>query len=94
MGEMVVAGRTLCRSLCPAGGFYSILGRFSPVRISFEKSLCTNCGECVHVCPVEEVLAPSLIDGARQIASGDCIRCGACIDSCTPKALIMGIGYK
>lgn len=92
--EVMIARRLWCRSLCPAGGFYSLLGRFSPLRVGFIKSKCTNCGECTRVCPVEEVLVPSLDHHAGQIVSGDCTRCGACIDVCAPGALRTVIGYK
>lgn len=92
--EIFVARRVWCRSLCPAGGFYSLLGRYSPARINFNKRLCTDCGECSRVCAVPEVLEPALTEGARQIVSGDCTRCAACIDVCSTKALQAGIGYR
>jgi ferredoxin-type protein NapH len=92
--ELFVARRVWCRSLCPVGGFYSLLGRFSPLRIGFTQHLCTSCGDCTAVCPVEEVLVPALVDGARQIASGDCTRCGACIDVCPTEALGVDVWYK
>jgi len=92
--EIFVANRLWCRTLCPIGGFYALLGRFSPLRIGFNKSLCTNCGECRPVCPVAEVLEPALADGARQIVSGDCTRCGACMDVCPTKAFEVNVGIK
>lgn len=92
--ETVVSRRIWCRSLCPLGGFYSLLARFSPVRIGFAKERCTHCDDCLRICPVPEVLAPSLESGLRQVTAGDCSRCLACLDSCAAKALRIDISYK
>ena len=92
--EIVVSRRVWCRSLCPLGGFYSILARFSPLRVGFIKARCTGCNDCLSVCPVEEVLAPSLEQGVRQVIAGDCSRCLACVDVCPTKALYIGLSHK
>lgn len=92
--ELLVARRIWCRSLCPLGGFYSLLGYYSPLRVGFVANNCTHCNECLAVCPVEEVLEPSLADNVPQVASGHCTRCMACVDSCPTKALKVDIGYK
>lgn len=92
--EVVLARRLWCRSLCPMGGLYALVGRVAPLRLGFHRSRCTNCGDCSRVCPVQEVLQPSLELGAAQVASGDCTRCCHCIDVCQANALTIAYGYS
>lgn len=92
--ELVVSQRVWCRSLCPLGGLYALVGRFSPVRVGFSPERCTHCNDCLQVCPVQEVLLPSLEKGALQVTAGDCTRCMACQDVCPAKALTISAGYR
>ena len=92
--EIAVSRRVWCRSLCPLGGFYSIIACFSPVRVGFVSGRCTGCGGCMNVCPVEEVLTFSMERGERQVTAGDCTRCLACIDNCPSNALKIDLFNK
>lgn len=85
--EIILARRVWCRSLCPLGGFYTLVGRYAPLRIGFIKEKCTACGACTKACPVEEVLEPCLVAGAAAVYAGDCTRCCDCIAVCQEKAL-------
>lgn len=91
LGEWLLVRRAWCRSLCPLGGFYALLGRFSPVSVAFDPARCSQCGECRRVCFVPEVLAPSLEHEIDRIHAGDCSRCGACVGICPDDALSFGL---
>jgi ferredoxin-type protein NapH len=77
-----------CGHLCPVGAFYSLLGRFSWLRIkATQRSQCDNCMDCFRVCPEPQVIKPAL-KGAEQgigpvILAANCTNCGQCIDICT-----------
>jgi Fe-S-cluster-containing hydrogenase component 2 len=49
-----------------------------------DEELCTGCGACVEVCPVEAI---SLRDGKTQIDSDKCVDCGVCVDECPTDAI-------
>lgn len=92
--ELLAGERVWCRSLCPLGGWYSLVGATSPIRVSYARDRCTLCGECRTVCPVPEVLDPPLQQGDGRVRSGECTRCARCIDICPTDALSFGCGYS
>lgn len=94
VAETAVARRLWCRSLCPLGGFYSILGRYSPVKVRFSQAACSGCGDCVRICPVEEVLQSPIGEREALVKSGECTRCGECVDICPTRAITFTAGYK
>ncbi len=85
--DLFVGNRAWCGHLCPVGAFYSLIGRFSLVRVSAAaRERCDDCMDCFEVCPEHQVIKPAL-KGALQglgplIDSGNCTNCGRCIDVC------------
>ena len=92
--ELAGARRAWCRSLCPLGGFYALIGRYSPLTIRFIEDRCTHCGECELACFVEEVLQSPLHHGVSHVSSGECSRCACCIDACPMDALKFGCTFQ
>lgn len=48
-----------------------------------DENLCTGCGSCSEVCPVEAVIQ----QGNKYKITEDCIDCGSCVDSCAVEAI-------
>lgn len=85
--DLFVMKRGWCGHLCPVGAFYSLLGRWSLVRVSATKREdCNNCLDCFVACPEQQVIRMPL-KGANKgvgpmIVSNNCTNCGRCIDVC------------
>lgn len=57
----------------------------------FADDNCTSCGQCVRVCPTENIYLDGPETGARRpVWSGDCIHCMACINRCPFQAIEYG----
>ena len=84
--DLLVAPRGWCGHLCPMGAFYSLVGRYSPLKVAAaRREACDDCGDCFAVCPEPEVIQPALKPRRGEgpvIASGQCLDCGRCIDVC------------
>jgi len=91
LAEGVLVRRLWCRSICPLGGFYALLGRLGLLAVVYRPERCTQCGLCRQVCFVPEVLEPVLAGSALRVHAGDCTRCGACIGACPERALTLGL---
>ncbi len=80
--DLFIQKQAWCGHLCPLGGFYSILGRVSLLRIKFNKEDCTKCGDCHRICPEPQVLNLGVIFKEEMVYSGNCTNCGRCITRC------------
>ena len=70
---MLLVSRPFCRTFCPAGAIYGLFSRISIWRVQLDNDLCTHCGACNRVCPVD-LYVPKEVGGPECIACGDCIK--------------------
>ena len=84
--DTFISRRAWCGHLCPVGAFYSLLGRFSLLRVNaVAVDRCDACMECYAVCPEQKVITPVLKKTGRITSIIDdinCTNCGRCIDIC------------
>ena len=94
--DLFVSANAWCGHVCPVGAFYSLLGKWSPLRVSAAKrEACNDCMDCFAVCPEPQVIRPAL-KGAKQnigpaILSPNCTNCGRCIDVCSKGVFRFGL---
>lgn len=85
--DTLISKRAWCGHLCPMGAFYSLLGRYSLIRVNaVALDKCDSCMECYAVCPEHRVIMPVLKKSGRQtslIKDMNCTNCGRCIDICS-----------
>ncbi len=83
--EIVVSPRWWCRTMCPGGALFGLLGWIRPVRIRLDARRCTGCRDCEASCPMG-------LDPVKQSYSIECDNCALCLKSCGDDALIFAIG--
>jgi len=97
--DLFVMKNGWCGHLCPVGAFYSLLGRFSLVRVTANRrAACNDCLDCFTVCPEQQVIKLPL-KGAKKgasplILSGNCTNCGRCIDVCSKDVFTLSNRFK
>lgn len=93
--ELLLYRRGWCRSLCPIGAFYALLGRLSPFVVTYRQDQCVNCRACARACPMgADTLNGPLVQKEALVTDWDCTRCGSCIDVCPQQALQYGWKLK
>ncbi len=84
--DVAVSKQGWCGHLCPVGAFYSIIGKFTLLKIKHRADNCTNCQKCFKVCPEGQVLDIINIK-TGYIRSSACTNCMRCVEVCEDEAL-------
>ena len=79
-----------CGHLCPLGGFYALVSRWSILRVVHVSARCTQCMKCMAICPEPQVL-PMVGKWEGAVTSGECTNCGRCIEVCPDRAMHFGL---
>jgi ferredoxin-type protein NapH len=88
--DLFVLKNGWCGHVCPLGGFYSLLGKFSFIRVHHLEENCTLCMKCKVVCPEKQVLH-MIGKESLPVLSGECTNCARCIEVCDDDALRFSI---
>lgn len=88
MFDLLAVENGWCGHLCPMGAFYSLLNRFSLIKVTaIERDKCTECLDCFDVCPEPQVLKGPVYGKKHNIGplvkELSCTNCGRCVDVCT-----------
>jgi len=88
--DLFVLKNGWCGHVCPLGGMYSLLGKFSLIRVHHDEEACTLCMKCKEVCPEQQVLH-MIGKESIPVLSGECTNCARCIEVCDDDALEFSI---
>lgn len=95
VAELFFSRRIWCRSLCPLGGVYQAIGRAGQVNVAINHEACIHCDQCKEVCLADPVILEPAVDGDELLVrAGDCMACGACVDTCPTEALRFQLGRR
>ncbi len=88
--DLFVLKNGWCGHVCPLGGMYGIIGKFSLLRVDHNVDNCTECMKCKEVCPEVQVLY-MIAKNSEQVLDGECTNCARCIEVCDDDALEFSI---
>lgn len=88
--DLFVLKNGWCGHICPLGGAYSLIGKFSLIRVHHDEPKCTACMKCKEVCPENQVLF-MVTKTSMPVLSGECTNCGRCVEVCDDDALNFSI---
>ena len=95
--ELGLAKNAWCGHLCPLGAFWASFGKVQKhpaIRIHFDAKTCTHCGDCLRVCPEQQIIKFKDLEKNPYIPTGECLNCGRCIEICPEKSLQFTLGQS
>ena len=54
-------------------------------QVTVDKDVCTGCGECVEICPVE--VFELIDDKSEPVNADECMGCESCVEVCEDGAI-------
>ncbi|MDP1785477.1 MAG: quinol dehydrogenase ferredoxin subunit NapH [Sulfuricurvum sp.] len=84
--DLLVHENGWCGYVCPLGASYALIGQFSLIRVYHDAVKCSDCRDCITVCPEKEVLH-MINQSSESVVMGECTNCGRCVDVCQTDAL-------
>ncbi len=72
-----------CRFLCPYGALLGVIGWLSPLKITRNKSTCTDCELCTKACP-----SNIKVHKSGRVWSDECMSCMLCVQACPVKSTL------
>lgn len=77
--------RTQCAWFCPFGAFQSLFNTVNLFEIRIDREKCVDCTLCQTACPTLALSSESIREGKALL---NCMKCGACVDSCKKGAAV------
>ncbi len=88
--DTFISAKATCSHFCPLGAFYALISGFSLLKVRYDFDKCSKCYNCVGICPEKQVL--SMVGKKSEfVESGECIRCGRCVEVCNDDAINFSI---
>ena len=83
--------RAFCKYACPIPTLQKIGSRFSLLKIAGNPAICTDCGACETVCPMD-IRIPEYVRSGRRVLATECMLCFSCTNACASGALHVSFG--
>jgi ferredoxin-type protein NapH len=78
--ELFVSPRWWCRTMCPGGALYGMIGYKRFVKVTCDTNTCNNCKKCEPACQMG-------LNPVEDVEGIECDNCAACIRHCPQRSL-------